>query len=119
NWDVMWDPAFAGKLSTKDEAIIPILTAAARLDIPTGDIGAWTPTEIDAVRSTLLEQKKLVRKYWANHEEMAEMLLTEQAVAGVWVDGRARRLLSAGDPIGIAVPPQGAPAVIDAMAIPK
>lgn len=119
NWDVMWDPSFAGRLSTKDEAIIPILTAAARLDIPTEDIGAWTPTQYDALKASLLEQKKLVRKYWSNHEEMAEMLLTEQAVAGVWVDGRARQQASSGNPIGIAVPPQGVPAVIDTMAILK
>lgn len=119
SWDVMWDPALAGKLSTKDEAIIPILTSAARLGIATGDIGAWTPAQIDAIRKSLLDQKKLVRKYWSNHEEVAEMLLTGQAAAAVWTDGRARPLTIKGEPIAVAVPPQGAPAVIDTIAILK
>lgn len=65
NWDVMWDPAFAGKLTTKDEAIIPILTAAARLNIQTRDIGSWTPAQMNTIRKSLLEQKKLIRKYWS------------------------------------------------------
>ena len=119
SWDVMWDPAFAGKLTTKDEAVIPVLTAAARLDIQTKDIGSWTPAQMEAIRKSLLEQKKLVRKYWSNHEEVAEMLLTQEAVAAVWTDGRARLLALTGEPIGFAVPPQGAPAVIDTIAILK
>jgi spermidine/putrescine-binding protein len=119
SWDVMWDPAYSGRLTTKDEAVIPILTAASRLGFDTGDLGKWTPEQFEAVRASLLEQKKLVRKYWSNHEEVAEMLLTEQVVAGVWSDGRARLLAMKGHPIASAVPPQGAPAVIDAISIPK
>jgi len=119
SWDVMWDPSFSGRLTTKDEAIIPILTAGARLGYDTGDLAKWTSAQFDAVRTSLLDQKKLIRKYWSNHEEVAEMLLTEQVVAAVWSDGRARLLTLQGHPIASAVPPQGVPAVIDAMSIPK
>lgn len=119
SWDVMWDPALAGKLTTKDEAIIPILTAAARLDIDSANIGSWSPAQIDAIRKSLLEQKKLIRKYWSNHEEVAEMLATGQSVAAVWTDARARHLAFKGQPVELTVPAQGAPAVIDAISIRK
>lgn len=117
-WDVMWDPANAGKISTKDEAIIPILTAAAYLGIQTDDLSKWTKAEEDALLKSLLEQKKLIRKYWTNHEQMGEMLATEQVIAGQWTDGRGRHLAKT-FPVKTAVPPQGAPAVIDAIAIMK
>ena len=117
NWDVMWDPSFTGKLTTKDEAIIPILTAAAKLGFDTSGIDKWTSAQLDAIATSLLLQKKLIRKYWSNHEEVAEMLITEQVIAGQWTDGRGRFLESQGHPVRTVVPPQGAPAVIDTIAI--
>ena len=54
DWGVMWDPAFAGRLSTKDEAIIPVLTAAARLGYETVDLSKWSPAQYDAIRVSLL-----------------------------------------------------------------
>lgn len=117
NWDVMWDPAYAGKLTTKDEAIIPMLTAAARLGFETSSMDKWTAAQLDEIAANLLAQKKLVRKYWSNHEEVAEMLITEQVVAGQWTDGRGRFLASQGHPVFTAVPAQGAPAVIDTIAM--
>ena len=114
SWGSLWDPRYKGKISMKDEARLAVMVAA----LHTGQ-NPNSPSNWDQIKAVLLEQKKLVRKYWSTHEEMAEMMATEAAWLSQYTDGRVRKLQKEGVPVDFVVPKEGAPATIDALAIPK
>ena len=113
-WATLWDEQYAGRITIKDEPLLAVMVASLYTGQDPYNIQDW-----GLIKSALMEQRKLVKKYWTSHDELGERLATEE----VWLtqsnDGRARKLVRDGVPVSYTVPKEGAPATIDAMAIPK
>ena len=114
SWSILWDKKYKGRISMKDEPRLAVMVAAFYTGQNPNNIKDW-----DKIEQALLEQKKLVKKYWNTHDEQAEMLATEQVWLSQYNDGRVRRLQANNVPVKYTVPKEGAPATIDCMAIPK
>jgi spermidine/putrescine-binding protein len=114
SWSILWDEKYKGKISMKDEPRLAVMVAALYTGQDPNNIKDW-----DKIEKALLDQKKLVKKYWTTHDEQAEMLATEHVWLSQYNDGRVRRLQAKGVPVKYTVPKEGAPATIDCMAIPK
>ena len=67
SWDAMWDPANAGKMIVLDDTNNNIVNAAIYLgmDNPYN----LSEAEMEQVKQKLIEQKQLVRTYYAGFEE--------------------------------------------------
>jgi spermidine/putrescine-binding protein len=114
SWSILWDKVYDGKISMKDEAQLAVMVAALYTGQDPNNISDW-----NRIKEALMAQRKLIKKYWNTHEEMAELMATETAWLSQYNDGRVRQLQKRGIPVNYTVPKEGAPATIDCMAIPK
>ncbi len=114
SWAILWDKKYAGKISMKDEAQLAVMVAALYTGQDPNNIANW-----NRIKEVLMEQKRLVKKYWTTHEEMKELMGTEQVWLSQYNDGRVRELQRQGAPVDYTVPKEGAPSTVDCMAIPK
>lgn len=114
SWYAAWDPAQKGRVLMNDRARQTISIASLMLgDDPN------KPTMWEDTKKLLIDQKKLILKYWTDHKSTTEMLVREQAYIGMFTDGRIRRAINAGAPVRPHIPKEGAMYLIDSLAIPS
>jgi spermidine/putrescine transport system substrate-binding protein len=114
SWDVAWDEAYKGKVTMMDDAFGSIGTAALRLGQD-----PLNPSDFDAIRDALTDQKDLVLKYWLDYQNGMEMFINEEVVVGQFTAGRTRMGRAEGGPISWTVPEEGCLTFFDTFAIPK
>jgi spermidine/putrescine transport system substrate-binding protein len=114
SWSALWDKQYKDRISMKDEPQLTIMVAALYTGQNPNNIKDW-----DSIKKALLAQRELVKKYWNTHDEIFEMLATEQVWLSQYNDGRIRELISKKIPLNYTVPKEGAPSTIDCLAIPK
>ena len=114
SWSALWDKQYKDRISMKDEPQLAVMVAALLTGQNPNDIKDW-----EAVKKALENQRELVKKYWNTHDEIFEMLATEQVWLSQYNDGRIRELISKKIPLNYTVPKEGAPSTIDCLAIPK
>jgi spermidine/putrescine transport system substrate-binding protein len=113
SWRACWDRQYAGKIIMNDRARQTIAIASLVLGDDPNDPKMW-----DETRRLLLDQKKLIFKYWTDHQATMEMLVREQAWIGMFTDGRVRKAAEMGAPVTVHIPEEGAGYVMDTFAIP-
>ena len=114
SWAILWDKQYTGRITIKDEPLLAVMVAALYTGQDSYNIQDW-----DLIKSALMEQRKLIKKYWVSHDELGEMLATEDIWLSQSNDGRSRKMLRQGVPLSYTIPKEGGPATIDCMAIPK
>ena len=75
---VLFDPSYKGKISLWDDK--SALYWAARY-LGYNDIYNLTDEQLEAVKARLIEQKPLIRKYWASAGELTELMANEEVYA--------------------------------------
>ncbi len=113
SWSVTWDEQYRGKVTMESSAQVRVGTTALYL----GD-DPFNPTDWDAIKDHLLEQKELVVKYWTDYQNSMEMFVNEEVLVGEISDGRARMGMAAGGAMNWTVPEEGCLAFVDTFAIP-
>ncbi|MBE2277806.1 MAG: extracellular solute-binding protein [Rhodobacteraceae bacterium] len=79
---VLFDPAYAGKISMWDDKSA-IYWAARYLGYD--NFFDLTDEQLEAVKAKLIEQKPLVRKYWASAGELTELMANQEVyVSNAW-----------------------------------
>lgn len=79
---VLFDPAYAGKISMWDDKSA-IYWAARYLGYD--NVFDLTDEQLEAVKAKLIEQKPLVRKYWASAGELTELMANQEVfVSNAW-----------------------------------
>lgn len=114
SWEVTWDEQYEGKMTLQDQAYARVASTALLL----GD-DPLNPTKWDEIRTRLMDQKPLVRKYWEDYQNGMELFVNGEVVVGQLTAGRTRMAQDLGAPIAWTVPTEGALTFVDTFAIPK
>jgi putative spermidine/putrescine transport system substrate-binding protein/spermidine/putrescine transport system substrate-binding protein len=78
DFDLLFDPQYAGKITMWDDvSTIGDVAAAMGYD----DIWNLTDEQLDAVKAKMIQQKPLIRKYWAQAGEVIELFASKEVVA--------------------------------------
>ncbi|MEZ5934951.1 MAG: extracellular solute-binding protein [Alphaproteobacteria bacterium] len=112
--EAMWDPAHAGKVVLRDDALEAVQFGA----IATGqNINAID--DLDAVRAKLTSLMPQIRAFWSSENEWNQMVAAGQLDIGTYWSGSAARAKTNFDlPVTFVVPKEGAVGWVDGLSIP-
>lgn len=114
SWAVTWDQTYKGKITMQDDAYAQVGTTALLL----GD-DPLNPQKWDDIKTKLMAQKPLVKKFWQDYQTGMEMFINKDVVVGQLTDGRTRLAMSQGAHVNWTVPKEGCLTFIDTFAVPK
>ena len=110
--DILFDPAYSGKLSMHDSYDDAIMTAAIYLGQDPNH-----PDDLEAIKQALLEQKPLNCTYWKSGDDFSKLFAGDQISVGLMWSGQSASMQMEGEPIGYVVPEEGAIGWVDNWAI--
>lgn len=109
---VMWDPAYTGRVSIRDDAVEAIQLAALATGQNINDI-----QDMGAVEAKLSALMPQIRTFWGSENDWNQFMAAgELDVASYW-SGSAARSASAGLPVEFVVPEEGAIGWLDGLAV--
>lgn len=111
---VLWDEKYKGKIGFRDDFNDAVMTAAILL----GQDPA-APSDIEAIKAKLIEQKPLNKTYWKTGDEWSKFFANEQITVGMMWSGQAAYMKLEGQPIKYVVPKEGAIGWVDYWGIVK
>ena len=111
--EALWDPAHAGKVGWRDDALESIQLGA----IATGqDMNA--PTDMDAIRTKLMGLYPQIATFWSSEDEWNKyMAAGDYDIAVYWSGSAARSKKAMGLPVEFVVPKEGAIGWFDGLCI--
>ncbi len=110
--EVLWDPALAGKISIRDDALEAVQLAA----LATGqDINAIS--DMDAVREALAALMPQITTFWSSENDWNQFLAAGDFVVGSYWSGSAERAMGMGLPVAFVVPEEGAIGWLDGLSV--
>ena len=114
SWEVLWNPAYKGKVAVYGANPVPIHMTALALGQNINNI-----TDLDAIERKLSALKPNLLKWWSSGSELTQLFASGEVwIADFW-RGRVNNLKKEGVPVEYVVPKEGAPAWVDCMVIPK
>jgi spermidine/putrescine transport system substrate-binding protein len=113
-WDLLWNEKYAGEMAMMTEMRA---TMGAALEYLGHSMNSTEGDELDAAAQALKEQKTLLRGYFDSNE-IREMLIGGELVAGYMYSGDALQAMAKNDKLDYVLPAEGALIWTDAMAIP-
>lgn len=112
--NILFDEAYKGKIAYRDDYNDAIMSAAIVLG---QDPNA--PSDLDAIKAKLIEQKALNRTYWKTGDEFSKLFAGKQISVGLMWSGQSAWMKQDGEPIAFVVPEDGAIGWVDNWAIAK
>jgi spermidine/putrescine-binding protein len=114
---MLWNPKYKGKISLWDDK--SALYVASRV-IGNMNIYHLTDSELDAARSKLIEQKPLVRKYWATAGELVDLYTAGEVwISNTWGGYQSALLADQGIEVKEFIPEEGAEGWMDSWMVVK
>ncbi len=112
--DVLWDPAHAGRVCWRDDAVDSVQFAALALGQDPHD-----PSDMDAIREKLRELKPQITMFWSSEDQWMKAIGGGQCdVSIMWTDSTEKAKENLDQPVAFIVPEEGALAWRDAVVIP-
>lgn len=109
----LWDPAHAGKVGLRDDAIEAVQIAA----LATGQ-DMNNPKDWDAIKAKLMALKPQLNTFWSSEDEWNKHLSAgDFDVAVYWSGSAARSKKAMGLPVEFVVPKEGAIGWFDGLAV--
>lgn len=97
---VLWDPAYKGRISLWDDKSA-IYWAARMLGYP--NVYDLDDKQLETIKTKLIQQKPLIRKYWATAGELAQLFINDETwVANSWTGLIAKEIRKDGKKIPVA-----------------
>ncbi len=115
--NVLWDPAFKGKISLWDDKS-SLYVASRKL----GNMNIYdlSDEELEAAKAALIEQKPLVRKYWATAGELVDLYAAGEVwISNTWGGYQSALLADQGIEMVEFIPEEGAEGWMDSWMIVK
>lgn len=109
---MLYDPAYSGQISMHDSYDDAIMTTAIYL----GQDPNY-PTDLEAIKEALIEQKPLNRTYWKSGDDFSKLFAGRQISLGLMWSGQTASMQMEGEPIAYTVPKEGAIGWVDNWAI--
>lgn len=107
----LWDPALKGKISLWDDK--SALYVAART-IGNANIYELSDMQLEAAKKKLIEQKPLVRKYWATAGELVDLYAAGEVwISNTWGGYQSALLAEQNIPVKEFIPEEGAEGWMD------
>ena len=111
--EILWDPANAGKVALRDDAVEAVSIAA----LATGQ-DMNNPADLDAVREKLRALKSQIKTFWSSEDEWNKEFSAGTFTVAIYWSGSASRSKKAyGLPVGFLIPDEGAIAWLDGLSI--
>lgn len=110
----LFDEQYKGQIAFRDDYNDAVMTAALAL----GE-DANNPSDLEAVKAKLIEQKPLNRTYWQTGDEFSKLFASGQVAVGLMWSGQAATMKQEGQPIAFTVPQDGGIGWVDNWAIAK
>jgi spermidine/putrescine transport system substrate-binding protein len=111
---VLWDQKYAGKIAFRDDYNDAVMTAAIVLGQDPNH-----PSDLEAIKAKLIEQKPLNRTYWKTGDEFSKLFANKQIAVGMMWSGQAAAMKLNGEPIEYVIPKEGAIGWVDNWAVVK
>ncbi|MGR3481248.1 ABC transporter substrate-binding protein [Salipiger marinus] len=109
----LWDPAYAGRVSIRDDAVEALQLAALATGQDINDI-----TDLEAAEAKLAELLPNLRTFWSSENDWNQFMAAgELDIASYW-SGSASRSASLGLPVEFVVPQEGAIGWLDGLSVP-
>ena len=113
----LWDPALKGKISLWDDK--SALYVASRV-IGNMNIYALSDAQLEAAKQKLIEQKPLVRKYWATAGELVDLYAAGEVwISNTWGGYQSSLLADQNIEVKEFIPEEGAEGWMDSLLIVK
>ena len=111
--EILWDPAYQGRIGWRDDAVEAVQLAA----IATGQ-DMNNPTDMDAIKEKLRSLKGQIATYWSSEDEWNKLLAGDAFDVSVYWSGSAARSKKAfGLPVEFVIPKEGVIAWLDGLSI--
>lgn len=111
---VLFDPQYSGKIVIRDDYNDAVMLAAIVLGQDPNN-----PSDLEAIKAKLIEQKPLNKTYWKTGDEFSKLFAGNQISVGLMWSGQAAFMKQDGQPIGFIVPEDGAIGWVDTWGIAK
>ena len=115
SWDILWDSKYKDEVymfnSLRDSLAIALIKAGY-------SINSTVPSEIEAAKDELLEQRKLTNPVYVVDEVKDNMISGEKMLATVW-SGDAIYIMNENPDMKYVIPEEGSNKWVDALCIPK
>ncbi|MGN1350147.1 MAG: PotD/PotF family extracellular solute-binding protein [Anaerovoracaceae bacterium] len=111
---VLFDESLKGKITFRDDYNDAIMAAAIVLGQDPNN-----PSDLEAIKAKLIEQKALNKTYWQTGDEFSKLFAAGQISVGLMWSGQSATMKMNGEPIGFVVPEDGALGWVDNWAIPS
>lgn len=108
----LFDSKYAGKIAFRDDFNDAVMSAAIVLGQDPN-----SPSDLDAIKAKLIEQKKLNKTYWKTGDEFSKLFAGNQIDIGMMWSGQAASMKQEGQPIAFVVPQDGAIGWVDSWGI--
>jgi spermidine/putrescine transport system substrate-binding protein len=111
--EALWDPARAGKVGMRDDAIEAVQIAA----LATGQ-DMNNPADWDAIKAKLLALKPQIKAFWSSEDEWNKLVAAgDFDIAVYWSGSAARSKKAMGLPVEFVVPKEGAIGWFDGLCV--
>ena len=111
--EVLWDPANAGRVGWRDDAVEAVQFAAIALGQDMNN-----PSDFDAIREKLRALKPQIRTFWSSENEWNQFLSAGEFDLATYWSGSASRAKTAFElPVEFVVPKEGAIGWLDGLSI--
>lgn len=111
---VLFDKQYSGKIAIRDDYNDAVMLAAIVLGQDPNN-----PSDLDAIKAKLIEQKPLNKTYWKTGDEFSKLFAGNQISVGLMWSGQAAFMKQDGQPIGFVIPEDGAIGWVDTWGIAK
>lgn len=114
SWNVLWDPAYSGRIIMMDSVRDTLGIALKRLGY---SMNTRAESELEQAKQSLIEQKPLVYAY--RLDETKDMMVQNESALALMYSGDAYVALQENENLGYVIPKEGSNLWIDAMVITK
>ncbi len=111
---VLFSEDYKGRIAFRDDYNDAVMAAAIALGQDPNN-----PSDLDAIKELLIEQKELNRTYWQTGDEFSKLFANDQVSVGLMWSGQSATMKQEGEPIGFVVPEDGGIGWVDNWAIAK
>lgn len=111
--EVFWDPAFAGRVSIRDDALEAVQFAALATGQNINDI-----EDMAAIEAKLAALMPQIRTFWSSENDWNQFMASGEFDVATYWSGSAARSAEQGLPVAFVVPREGAIGWLDALSIP-
>jgi len=110
---VLWDPAFKGKVSIRDDGLEAVQLGALATGQNINQI-----TDLDAIKARLVEMLPQITTFWSSENDWNQFMAAGEFTVATYWSGSASRSIAAGLPVAFVIPDEGAIGWLDSLTVP-